>query len=141
MAAHKITNYGTLPLPCWLWRTPSETWTWWEAVPEVTKYYSHYHENDLEHKPTETPDDGITAESTLVIEDQEKQEDSAKDYETAFPIAGENHIQYGMTIRDYFAAKALSGMLASPDCGGSHESIAKHAYKYADALMKARNKP
>lgn len=55
----------------------------------------------------------------------------------------------GRTIRDYFAAQALQGMLsyspANPPNGDynsncSPEAAAKQAYIYADAMMKARNK-
>jgi hypothetical protein len=44
----------------------------------------------------------------------------------------------GMTLRDYFAAKAMQGMLTRP---GSITLIddANFAYKMADALLKARN--
>ena len=46
----------------------------------------------------------------------------------------------GMTLRDYFAAKALSGSLADPEVNGSFENIAKFAYKMADAMLKERTK-
>ena len=43
----------------------------------------------------------------------------------------------GMTLRDYFAAAALQGLLA--DGGGSSwEADAKNAYQAADAMLKAR---
>jgi hypothetical protein len=45
-------------------------------------------------------------------------------------------IYYGMTLRDYFAAKALEGKLATGETG--FDDIAKRAYKYADAMLKAR---
>ena len=48
----------------------------------------------------------------------------------------------GMTLRDYFAAKAMQGMLSA--CTGWSESdqerLAKCSYKMADEMMKARNK-
>jgi hypothetical protein len=43
----------------------------------------------------------------------------------------------GMTLRDYFAAKAMQGMMVDveqPRCN----YIADIAYKMADAMMKAR---
>jgi hypothetical protein len=46
----------------------------------------------------------------------------------------------GMTLRDYFAAKALPPMMHA-DAGrweGNYEIHAERAYKYADAMMKAR---
>lgn len=44
----------------------------------------------------------------------------------------------GMSLRDYFAARALVGMLANHDCGGSFDAFARDAYRYADAMLKAR---
>jgi len=41
--------------------------------------------------------------------------------------------QSGMTLRDYFAAKAMQMM-----AGHSFERIAEDAYKLADAMLKAR---
>ena len=43
----------------------------------------------------------------------------------------------GMTLRDYFAAKALQGLLAWGG-GSSWEDDAKNAYQAADAMLKAR---
>ena len=46
----------------------------------------------------------------------------------------------GMTLRDYFAAKAMQ--VAMEKAGGNwidtSYSIAKHAYRQADAMLKAR---
>ena len=42
----------------------------------------------------------------------------------------------GMTLRDYFAAAALQGMLANDDCVGSFEGYSDSAYKYADAMLE-----
>ncbi|WP_186276397.1 hypothetical protein [Burkholderia gladioli] len=44
----------------------------------------------------------------------------------------------GMTLRDYFAAKAMAGMLADPNFPGDVPETAELAYDYADALLKAR---
>jgi len=59
----------------------------------------------------------------------------------AFPLTSHWHNELnhynGMTLRDYFAAKAMQGMMAEvhdPNC----EYIAETAYKMADAMMKAR---
>jgi len=48
----------------------------------------------------------------------------------------------GMTLRDYFAAKALQGMFASGNLPKSvtDEELAAVAYQTADALLKAREK-
>lgn len=43
----------------------------------------------------------------------------------------------GMTLRDYFAAKALQGLLAS-ETVATREVFAAGAYKMADAMLKAR---
>ena len=43
----------------------------------------------------------------------------------------------GMTLRDYFAAKAMQGMMVDvdqPEC----DYIAENAYKMADSMLKAR---
>ena len=47
----------------------------------------------------------------------------------------------GLTIRDYFAAKAMQGMAASAEhCsdGWAHSDIAIQAYNLADAMLRAR---
>jgi hypothetical protein len=59
----------------------------------------------------------------------------------AFPApAGVAHItDQGMTLRDYFAAKAMLGMLTDPSwqrC--TCKTVAEEAYKMADAMLKAR---
>lgn len=50
------------------------------------------------------------------------------------------HAQPGMTLRDYFAAKALAGMAANPHWEPTHgeAETAKAAYKLADAMLAAR---
>jgi hypothetical protein len=64
----------------------------------------------------------------------------------AFPVpsyvnvAGETHdvSNQGMDLRDYFAAKALQGILA---CNYEvKEEPAVLAYKYADEMISERNK-
>jgi hypothetical protein len=50
----------------------------------------------------------------------------------------EGGIQYqGMTLRDYFAAKAMQGFLASGVNAPANVFAAK-AYEMADAMLKAR---
>ena len=44
----------------------------------------------------------------------------------------------GMTLRDYFAAKALQGMLAETSLKATVEEFANKSYELADAMMKAR---
>ena len=62
----------------------------------------------------------------------------------AFP-AGERfecvdgwHTEPGMTLRDYFAAKAMQGILTDPEIVMGATEIADLSYKYADAMLKAR---
>jgi hypothetical protein len=56
-------------------------------------------------------------------------------------------IDQGMTLRDYFAAKAMQGMFANPDDGHENydlsyedyvKEIARCSYKMADAMLAAR---
>ena len=43
----------------------------------------------------------------------------------------------GMTLRDYFAAKAMQGLLAGTKTGNT-SVLANDSYKMADAMLKAR---
>jgi hypothetical protein len=45
----------------------------------------------------------------------------------------------GMTLRDYFAAKAMQGMLAA-QAKASIERRSEVAYEIADAMLEARSK-
>ena len=45
----------------------------------------------------------------------------------------------GMTLRDYFAAKALQGLLAS-EVNDSMQEFISRSYKIADAMMEERLK-
>ena len=47
----------------------------------------------------------------------------------------------GMTLRDYFAAKAMQGILSAtltPNTTWSQDDAAETAYNVADAMLKAR---
>ena len=44
----------------------------------------------------------------------------------------------GMTLRDYFAAKAMQALIANPTIDTLKPTYAKLAYEYADEMMKAR---
>ena len=63
----------------------------------------------------------------------------------AFPIVVDygDGVKYqtGMTLRDYFAAKAMQAMITHPDSRADvHADIyAKGAYVIADAMMKERD--
>jgi hypothetical protein len=66
---------------------------------------------------------------------------SAKTGGPAFPApAGVSHItEQGMTLRDYFAAKAMTQlMFSSPVVQDDARTTASWAYEYADAMLKAR---
>lgn len=54
----------------------------------------------------------------------------------AFPVGVTN----GMTLRDYFAAKAMQAMLSSPNCpmNVKESQLATQAYSTADAMLQAR---
>ena len=58
----------------------------------------------------------------------------------AFPFVPEegtewNQVEFGMTLRDYFAAKAMQGMLAN---GVPSGEIPIYAYEIAEAMLAAR---
>lgn len=70
-----------------------------------------------------------TAKITVLAEDGQQPEYSSLEWP-------------GMTLRDYFAANAMQGLLAS---WGSHDvedfrEIAEDAYSAADAMLTAREK-
>jgi hypothetical protein len=53
----------------------------------------------------------------------------------AFPVAHSYLIQSSMSLRDYFAAKAMQALAQKY----SHEGdVSRNAYKIADAMLKAR---
>ena len=54
----------------------------------------------------------------------------------AFPTYLADNMAHGMTLRDYFAAKAMQAMLNDTTI---YENVAKYAYKMADAMMEARD--
>tara|TARA_R110000822_G_scaffold140598_1_gene278297 strand:+ start:245 stop:493 length:249 start_codon:yes stop_codon:yes gene_type:complete len=77
--------------------------------------------------------------------------------EPAFPVPsyvnadGETHdVSFqGMTLRDYFAAKAMQAMLSSPEFlvvvtadqavgGNAKDRVSNVSFAYADAMLKAR---
>ncbi len=46
-------------------------------------------------------------------------------------------IQYGMTLRDWFAGQALAG-ISAPSCGYEVQRAAQRSYELADAMLAAR---
>lgn len=62
---------------------------------------------------------------------------------SAFPLRFHEMADNGMTLRDYFAAASLQGLIAhlvGIGDGGTVEKYAERAYKYADAMLEARIK-
>jgi hypothetical protein len=62
----------------------------------------------------------------------------------AFPldltVDGDHRWGYGMTLRDYFAAKAMQGFMGSSWNNKTFESISTKAYQIADAMLEERKK-
>ncbi len=60
--------------------------------------------------------------------------------EPAFPVDSAAEHQYcGMTLRDYFAAKAMQGICSHIETWGLvTDQIATSAYELADAMLAAR---
>jgi hypothetical protein len=56
----------------------------------------------------------------------------------AFPVGTAS----GMSLRDYFAAKAMQAMLSSPNCPMDvrESKLATQAYATADAMLDARQR-
>lgn len=67
---------------------------------------------------------------------------SNKEYEQAFPTRDDNYYSNysspGMTLRDYFAAKAMQGIISSECNYGAFSDLASDAYSIADAMLRAR---
>jgi len=71
--------------------------------------------------------------------------DTSKDGGPAFPcewdyIGTSRASANGMSLRDYFAAKALAGMLADSEVKATREDFAERSYALADAMILERNK-
>ena len=60
--------------------------------------------------------------------------------QSAFPISGSQYRHTeGMTLRDYFAAKAMQGLVENANWRGMPEdALAKESYKLANEMLKAR---
>ena len=63
----------------------------------------------------------------------------------AFPLAfeheNESGVSAGMSLRDYFAAAALAGILhnyTTAKFGVTESGVAEGAYQFADAMLRAR---
>ena len=47
----------------------------------------------------------------------------------------------GVTVRDYFASRAMQGIMSAEHFDGTYEDVSMYAYKCADAMMRERNRP
>lgn len=62
----------------------------------------------------------------------------------AFPVIGAPGAPEdfpGMTLRDYFAAKAMQAIVRPGGDGTPAYCVAGRAYAFADAMLAARDKP
>ena len=61
---------------------------------------------------------------------------------SAFPHETSLGYHHGMTLRDYFAAAALQGIVSDPSLFVKSkrdvELVSRSAYEFADAMLKAR---
>ena len=56
----------------------------------------------------------------------------------AFPTVMIGELEGGMTLRDYFAAKAMQAILSDPSYSSPDDKLAEASYWIADAMLKAR---
>jgi hypothetical protein len=64
---------------------------------------------------------------------------SKEEDNSAFPLHLHGDYGKGMTLRDYFAAAALQGVICHNGCGAlTDEDSSRIAYEYADEMIKAR---
>lgn len=58
---------------------------------------------------------------------------------TPKPVSADDDVRSSdMTLRDWFAGMALSGMMSDPEFRGSARMMAGWCFEYADAMLKAR---
>lgn len=57
-----------------------------------------------------------------------------------FPETGAGHASafQGMTLRDYFAAKAMQALISEPSLKATMDEFAHRAYQIADIMMEER---
>jgi hypothetical protein len=58
----------------------------------------------------------------------------------AFPTDHNKNVAEGMTLRDYFAAKAMQALIQAQIVTRQQQS-AETAYEWADAMLAERTKP
>lgn len=72
-----------------------------------------------------------------------KPDDGGAAFPAGYHPEGNTANQFGMTLRDYFAASALKGLMANKDLLRigeikSKSDVAIYCYAYADVLLAAR---
>jgi hypothetical protein len=67
-------------------------------------------------------------------------DESGPAFPGALPSQENQSCVSGMTLRDYFAAKVMQGFSADSSWHASPDAIAELAYRWADAMLKARVK-
>ena len=72
---------------------------------------------------------------------------SANDGGPAYPVHANHALidgrvvavhEQGMSLRDWFAGKALQGILANPDCPERVADAVDSSWRIADAMLRAR---
>jgi hypothetical protein len=59
----------------------------------------------------------------------------------AYPLSANGEFHTGMTLREYFAAQAMTALLNRDDIGSyRHEDVAMMSVRQADELIKALHK-
>jgi hypothetical protein len=62
---------------------------------------------------------------------------------SAFPVPNDANVndEKGMSLRDYFAAAALQGLIVNGQTVNVHCPLSVRAYEIADAMLAERSKP
>lgn len=68
-----------------------------------------------------------------------KKQDGGPAFPFAYPEGTPHGLNIGMTLRDYFAAKVLQGLLANPNRVVGISGVTRYAYEFADTMLKARD--
>ena len=68
-----------------------------------------------------------------------------RNYDVYGDLKQSEYTDAGMTLRDYFAAKAMNAFVANPNIlktalRADVVAVAEQAYKFADAMIEARKK-
>jgi hypothetical protein len=69
----------------------------------------------------------------------EKSKDGGPAFPGLHPSKDCRYSEEGMTLRDYFAAKALQGLLSDSNVKATRYEFATESYSLADAMLKARS--